>query len=71
MSAKTMVSVNIIHDLLHADDCNLVADTKDDIQCIMDAFNNACTGLGLTITVVMYHPTLGKPYIERNVFCME
>lgn len=49
-----MVIVNLIQDIYVA----LLAHTDDDMKCLMDAFTNACTALGLNIslkkTIVMY-----------------
>ena len=57
--------MNLIRDLLYADDCDLVAHTEA-------TFELACTGLGLTIslrkTVVMYQPAPNVPYQEPSIY---
>ena len=64
--------MNLIRDLLYADDCDLVAHTEDDMQQLLNAFELACTALGLTISlrkmVVMYLPALSVPYQKPSIF---
>lgn len=50
-NASTKVLTKMIHDLLYADDCDLVVHTVTDIQHLVDAFAVACSALGLTINL--------------------
>ena len=72
MNAKTLVSQALVRELLYADDADLVAHTAEDMQEIMDRFENACTKFGLTIsldkTKVMFSPAPGEPYTEPDIF---
>ena len=72
LSANTKVSINLIHDLLYADDCDLVAHKEADMQQLLNALELACTSLGLTIslkkTVVMYQPAPNVPYQEPSIY---
>ncbi|XP_064415008.1 semaphorin-3F-like [Latimeria chalumnae] len=55
-------------ELLYADDCALVAHSKEDLQLMMDRFTASASSYGLTIslkkTEVMYQPAPGKPYVR-------
>lgn len=65
-----MVSVSLIRDL-YTDVCDLVSQTEDDMQRLIDAFASAWTVLRLTMfkkLVVIYQSSPGKPYVEPNVF---
>ena len=72
MHAKSLVSDELIRELLYADDADLVAHSLTDIQEIMDRFADACTKFGLTIslgkTKVMYTPAPGDPYVEPDIY---
>ena len=50
---------------------DLVANTEQDMQLIMDIFSRACLAFGLTInlekTKVMYTPPIGQVYVEPNI----
>ena len=72
LSANTKVSMNLIRDLLYADDCDLVAHKEADMQQLLNALELACTALGLTInlkkTVVMYQPAPNVSYQEPSMY---
>jgi len=72
LSAHTKVFTNAVRDLLYADDCDLVAHTRTDMQRLMDAFEAACSSLGLFIslkkTVLMYQPAPGESYYEPAIY---
>ena len=66
------VSSLFVRELFFADDCDIVAHSKDELQCFMNHFVSACNSFGLKInlnkTVVMYDPAPGSPYIEPIIF---
>ena len=68
MKAKTLTQLQLIRDLLYADDCDLVAHTVEDLQFFMDCLSGSCKNFGLTISIpkteVMYQPAPGNPYLE-------
>ena len=72
LTAKTKVFVQVIRDLLYADDCDLVTHTEADMQILMTAFAESCKAFGLEIsmkkTVVMFQPAPGKAYNEPSIF---
>ena len=72
LTAKTKVFVQVIRDLLYADDCDLVTHTEADMQILMTAFSESCNAFGLEIslkkTVVMFQPAPGKAYNEPSIF---
>jgi hypothetical protein len=72
MNAKSLVSDELIRELLYADDADLVAHSLTDIQEIMDRLADDCTKFGLTIslgkTKVMYTPAPGDPYVEPDIY---
>ena len=45
------MSTNLLRDLLYDDDFDLVAHTGADMQQLLNAFELACTALGLTISL--------------------
>lgn len=59
-TAKTKTSVELICDLLFADDCALVSQTFEGLQETVDSFSDACQAFGLTISIkkteVIYQP---------------
>ena len=66
LKARTKVMVDIIRDLLFADDCALNAYSESEMQRSMDLFSAACRDFGLTIstkkTEVMFQPAPGQVY---------
>ena len=70
-NAKTEVSDILIHELLFADDCAVVAHTIEDIQFIMDCFSNTARRFGLTVSLkkseVLYQPKRGSSYTHPVV----
>ena len=71
LKAKTKVMVDIIRDLLFADDCALNAHSEPEMQRSMDLFSAACRDFGLTIstkkTEVLYQPAPGKVYKAPSI----
>ena len=51
MNVKSLVSEELIRQLLYTDDTDLVAHSLTDIQEFMDRFANACTKFELTISL--------------------
>ena len=49
--ARTKVSLMLLSELLFADDCRLIAHTKDMLQSILDDFARAASRYGLTISI--------------------
>ena len=72
MKAITLTFLQLIRDLLYADDCDLVAHTKEDLQYFMDCLSRSCKAFGLTISIpkteVMFQPAPGKPYVKPSIF---
>lgn len=70
--ATTLTTLQLIRDLLYADDCDLVAHSKEDLQYFMDCLSRSCKAFGLTISIskteVMYQPAPGKPYVKPSIF---
>ena len=70
--SQRKVSSSLVRELLYADDCDIVAHSDDELQCLMNHFVSACNSFGLKInlkkTVVMYDPAPGSPYIEPTIF---
>ena len=58
-------------ELLHADDCALLAHTEHLLQRIVDCFAKAVTAFGFTINLkkmeVLYQPPPGESYCESNI----
>ena len=65
-TAATKTSLEMVCDLLFADDCALVAQTSQDLQLVVNNFADACKVFGLTIstkkTEVVYQP---PPYCNE------
>ncbi|XP_063594818.1 uncharacterized protein LOC134771786 [Penaeus indicus] len=65
LKAKTKVTLQMILDLLYADDTALVAHSEADLQQSLDRLHTACHRFGLKIsvkkTVVLFQPALGGP----------
>ena len=70
--SQRKVSSSLVRELLYADDFDIVAHSKNELQCFMNHFVSVCNSFGLKInlkkTVVMYDPPLGSPYIEPIIF---
>ncbi len=70
--ATTRTLLQLIRDLLYADDCDLVAHSKEDLQYFMDCLSNSCKAFGLTISIpkteVVFQPAPGKPYVKPSIF---
>ena len=70
--SQRKVSSSLVRELLYADDCVIVAHSKDELQCFMKHFVSACNSFGLKInlkkTIVMYDPAPGSLYIEPIIF---
>ena len=64
--------VELIRDLLYADDCDLVAHTERGLQLLVDCFDSACDTFGFTINIpktkVMFQPAPGNPFIKPSIF---
>jgi hypothetical protein len=71
LQAKTKVHVEIIRDLLFADDCALNAGTEPAMQLSMDHLSSACNNFGLTISIkkteVLHQPAPGKAYVAPTI----
>ncbi len=71
LQAKTKVMIDIIRDLLFADDCALNAASESDMQRSVDKFAAACSNFGLTVstkkTEVLHQPAPGKAYVEPTI----
>ena len=72
MKSHSLISEELIRELLYADDADLVAHSPDDMQDIVDRFSDACTKFGLTIslakTKLMFTPAPGQPYTEPDIY---
>jgi len=51
LQAKTKVQLAVLHDMLFADDCALVAHTPAELQLFFDRFFNAAKRFGLTVSL--------------------
>ena len=51
LHAKTKVQLAVLHDLLFANYCALVAHTSKDAQILCDRFNNGAKRFGLTVSL--------------------
>ena len=62
--AKMKVTKSLGHDLLYADDCAIVAHSKDDLQRLADILSAATKRFGLKISIkkteVMFQPAMGS-----------
>ena len=71
LKSQTKLSNILVHEMLFADDCALVAHTEEDLQVIMDRFATSCSSYGLTIslkkTEVMFQPPPGHNYIPTSI----
>ena len=73
LQAKTKMKTDIVNEFLFADDCELNATTKANMQNNVDKFSIASDNFALTIntqkkkTKVMHQPVSGKPYVEPNI----
>ena len=71
-NASTKVLLELIRELLYADDADFVAHAEHDMQLIMDLLSRACQAFGLTISIkktkVMLTTPPGQPYVEPNIF---
>ena len=70
-STKSEIFVELIRELLYADDAVFLAHKQIDIQHIMDHFSRACNAFWLNIslkkTKVMFTTAPIEPYIEPNI----
>ena len=70
-TAKTKTTIELICDLLYADDCALVAQSHHELQQVIDSFSRACKDFGLTIstkkTKIVYQPVPYEPNTQRPV----
>ena len=66
-TAPTKTSLEMVCDLLFADDCALVAQSSQDLQLVVNSFADACKVFGLTIstkkTEIVYQP---PPYCNES-----
>ena len=71
LNSKTRTSKVLIRDLLFADDCELLAQTVDDIQAITNAFARSARRFVMTIslkkTEVIYQPNPGADYTAPTI----
>ena len=71
LRTQSKVLLDILRDLLFADDCALSASTAEDMQRMVDLFAQACANFGLTISIikteVMFQPAPGEPYVEPHI----
>ena len=68
LRTQSKVILDILCDLLFADDCALCASTEGDMQRMVDLFAEACVNFGLTISIkkteVVFQPAPGESYVE-------
>ena len=61
---------SLVRELFYVDDYDIVAHSEDELQCFMNHFVSTCNSFGLKIklkmTVIMYDPAPGSPYIEHT-----
>ena len=66
-AAKTKTFIQLVHDLLYADDCVLVTHMESEMDCM----SRSCKAFGLTISIVktevMYQPASGNLYVEPSI----
>lgn len=71
LQSKTKVMVDIVHDLLFADDCTLNTANKTEMQRSIDLFASPSENFGLIIstkkTHVMNQPAPGASYMEPTI----
>ena len=69
--ARTKIFMELITELLLADDCSLLAHTEEALQHIVNCFSDAAKNFGLTInprkTEVLYHPTPRTVLLKRTL----
>ena len=69
---KTKLHLQLVRDLLIADDCGVFAHNEDHLQKLMNHFSSAAKDFGLTIstqkTKVMYQPPPGQQGTALNIF---
>ena len=68
LKADTKVMLDMLRDLLFADDCALCASSEREMQNMVDLFSKACKNFGLTISIpkteVMFQPAPDEPHYE-------
>ena len=71
LRTQSKVMLDILRDLLFADDCALCASSAGDMQRMVDLFAEACANFGLIISIikteVMFQPAPGEPYVEPHI----
>ena len=71
LKADTKVMLDILRDLLFADDCALCASSQGEMQRMVDLFAKACQNFGLTISIpkteVLFQPAPGEPHSEPHI----
>ena len=71
LKAETKIMLDILRDLLFADDCALCASSESEMQRMVDLFSRACKNFGLTISIpkteVMFQPAPGEPHSEPHI----
>ena len=68
LKADTKVMLDMLRDLLFADDCALCASSEREMQHMVDLFSKACKNFGLTISIpkteVLFQPAPGEPHYD-------
>ena len=71
LRAEAKTSMNLVQELLYADDCGIFAHSEDDLQLLMNNFVRASKSFGLTISIqkteVLYQPVPGTIYFEPQI----
>lgn len=71
LRAQTKTSMDLVQELLYADDCGIFAHSEDDLQLLMNNFVRASKSFGLTISIqkteVLYQPVPGTIYFEPQI----
>ena len=77
LRTQSKVMLDILRDLLFADDCALCASTEGKMQRMVDLFAKACANFGLTISIkktgVMFQPAPCQtlpPLMMRSAFVL-
>ena len=70
-NTKSEIFLELIRELLYADDAVFLAYSQTDMQHIMNHFSQTCNVFGLNIGLkkakVMFTPAPDEPYIEHNI----
>jgi len=71
LRAQTKTSMDLVQELLYADDCGIFAHSEDDLQLLMNNFVRASKSFGLTISIqkteVLYQPVPGTIYFKPQI----